>query len=65
VACRAEVEILDPGQDRLSAAHPGQHLRRLVRSQWADPDSTYFYPINGADQQRGIGPVNAARMNRY
>jgi glucoamylase len=28
----------------------------LLRSRWADPSSTYFYPINGADQQRGIGP---------
>jgi glucoamylase len=32
-----------------------------LRSQWADPDSTYFYPINGADQQRGIGPL----LGRY
>jgi glucoamylase len=33
----------------------------LLRSQWADPDSKYFYPINGADAQRGIGPV----LGRY
>ena len=33
----------------------------LLRSQWADPDSKYFYPINGADQQRGIGPM----LGRY
>jgi glucoamylase len=32
-----------------------------LRSQWADPGSTYFYPINGADQQRGIGPM----LGRY
>jgi glucoamylase len=32
-----------------------------LRSQWADPSSTYFYPINGADQQRGIGPL----LGRY
>jgi glucoamylase len=32
-----------------------------LRSQWADPDSKYFYPINGADQQRGIGPL----LGRY
>ena len=32
-----------------------------LRSQWADPGSTYFYPINGADQQRGIGPL----LGRY
>jgi glucoamylase len=32
-----------------------------LRSQWADPDSGYFYPINGADQQRGIGPL----LGRY
>jgi len=28
-----------------------------LRSQWADPDSKYLYPINGSDQQRGIGPM--------
>ena len=33
----------------------------LLRSQWADPGSSYFYPINGADQQRGIGPL----LGRY
>ena len=34
----------------------------LLRSQWADPNSPYFYPINGADQQqRGIGPM----LGRY
>ena len=33
----------------------------LLRSQWADPASAYFYPINGADQQRGIGPL----LGRY
>jgi glucoamylase len=29
----------------------------LLRSQWTDPASSYFYPINGADQGRGIGPM--------
>ncbi len=33
----------------------------LLRSQWADSASKYFYPINGADQQRGIGPM----LGRY
>ncbi len=33
----------------------------LLRSQWDDPASKYFYPINGADQQRGIGPL----LGRY
>jgi glucoamylase len=33
----------------------------LLRAQWADQDSKYFYPINGADAQRGIGPV----LGRY
>jgi glucoamylase len=33
----------------------------LLRSQWADPASPYFYQINGADQQRGIGPM----LGRY
>jgi glucoamylase len=32
-----------------------------LRSQWADPASRHFYPINGADQQRGIGPM----LGRY
>ena len=29
----------------------------LLRNQWDNPSSQYFYPINGADQQRGIGPL--------
>jgi glucoamylase len=33
----------------------------LLRSQWADPDSKYFYPINGADHDRGSGPM----LGRY
>ena len=33
----------------------------LLRSQWADPTSKYCYPINVADQQRGIGPL----LGRY
>jgi glucoamylase len=33
----------------------------LLRSQWADPASKYFYPINGTDQQRGVGPL----LGRY
>ena len=33
----------------------------LLRSQWADPAAAYFYPINGADQRRGIGPL----LGRY
>ena len=32
-----------------------------LRSQWADPGSAYVYPINAADQQRGIGPL----LGRY
>ena len=32
-----------------------------LRSQWADPASPNYYPINGADQQRGIGPM----LGRY
>ena len=32
-----------------------------LRSQWADLARTYYYPINGADQQRGIGPM----LGRY
>ena len=33
----------------------------LLRNQWTTPSSPYYYPINGADQQRGIGPM----MGRY
>jgi glucoamylase len=32
-----------------------------LRDQWADPASGYFYPINGADAGRGIGPL----LGRY
>ncbi len=32
-----------------------------VRAQWADSSSKYFYPINGADAVRGIGPM----LGRY
>jgi glucoamylase len=32
-----------------------------LRSQWAGPGSAYFYPVNGADQQRGVGPL----LGRY
>jgi glucoamylase len=32
-----------------------------LRSQWADPASPNYYPINGPDQQRGIGPM----LGRY
>jgi glucoamylase len=36
----------------------------LLRSQWADPTSKYFYPINGADQQRSVGPIGPM-LGRY
>ena len=36
----------------------------LLRSQWADPTSKYFYPINGADQQRSSGPIGPV-LGRY
>jgi glucoamylase len=32
-----------------------------LRRQWADPTSPSFYPINGADEQRGLGPL----LGRY
>ena len=32
-----------------------------LRAQWADPASAYFYPINGDDAARGIGPL----LGRY
>jgi glucoamylase len=33
----------------------------LLHNQWNLASSTYYYPINGADHQRGIGPM----MGRY
>ena len=33
----------------------------LLRQQWSDPTSAVYYPINGADAARGIGPV----LGRY
>jgi glucoamylase len=33
----------------------------LLRNQWNLASSPYYYPINGADHQRGIGPM----MGRY
>jgi len=33
----------------------------LLRAQWADSASAYFYPINGDDAGRGIGPL----LGRY
>jgi glucoamylase len=32
-----------------------------IRSQWTDPASTFRYPINTADEARGVGPL----MGRY
>jgi hypothetical protein len=32
-----------------------------IRGQWTDPASTFHYPINTADQARGVGPL----MGRY
>jgi len=32
-----------------------------LRGQWADPASKYYYPINGADAQAGLGPL----LGRY
>jgi glucoamylase len=60
----------DPNIDIVSAAIYGAvpvtdtrllATAALLRSQWADPNSPAYYPINGADQQRGIGPM----LGRY
>jgi glucoamylase len=32
-----------------------------LRAQWADPSSKYFYPINGTDAARALGPL----LGRY
>lgn len=29
----------------------------LLRAQWADPDSAYYYPVNAAAAARGLGPL--------
>jgi glucoamylase len=36
----------------------------LLRSQWADPNSPNYYPINGADQKLASGPVGPL-LGRY
>ena len=36
----------------------------LLRSEWADPASPNYYPINGADQQLSSGPVGPL-LGRY
>jgi glucoamylase len=60
----------DPNSDIVSAAIygavPVTDTRLLataaaLRSQWADPASPNYYPINGADAQRGLGPM----LGRY
>ncbi len=33
----------------------------LIRAQWGDPASKYFYPVNGADAAQGLGPM----LGRY
>ena len=33
----------------------------LLRAQWADSSSPYFYPVNGADAAQGLGPL----LGRY
>ena len=33
----------------------------LIRAQWADPSSKYYYPVNGADATQGLGPL----LGRY
>ena len=60
----------DPNIDIISAAIYGAvpvgdtkllATAALLHSQWADPSSPNYYPINGADQQRVIGPL----LGRY
>ncbi|WFU12035.1 glycoside hydrolase family 15 protein (plasmid) [Rhizobium sp. CB3090] len=60
----------DPNIDIVSAcvygAVPATDTKLLataarLRSQWADPNSSAFYPINAGDQTRGIGPL----LGRY
>jgi glucoamylase len=63
----------DPNSDIVSAAIYGAvpvtdtkllATAALLRSQWADPASPNFYPINGADQQLSSGPVGPL-LGRY
>ena len=63
----------DPNIDIVSAAIYGAvpvtdtkllATAALLRSQWADPNSPNFYPINGADQQLSSGPVGPL-LGRY
>ena len=63
----------DPNSDIVSAAIYGAvpvtdtkllATAALLRSQWADPNSPNFYPVNGADQQLSSGPVGPL-LGRY
>jgi glucoamylase len=63
----------DPNIDIVSAAIYGAvpvtdtkllATAALLRSQWADPASTNYYPINGADQRLSSGPVGPL-LGRY
>ena len=45
----------DPADPRMLAT------AGLLRAQWADPGSAYYFPINAADGQRDIGPM----LGRY
>lgn len=60
----------DPNIDIVSAAVYGAipvadprllATAALLRRQWADPSSPSYYPINGADAARGLGPL----LGRY
>jgi glucoamylase len=64
------VAAYDPNIDIVSAALYGGAsctdtkllaTASLLRRQWSDPSSSVYYPINGADAARGIGPV----LGRY
>ena len=60
----------DPNIDIVQAASYGAEsvtdprllaTAAALRAQWADPNSKYFYPINGADAEAGLGPL----LGRY
>ncbi len=42
---------IDPTDTKLIAT------AAILRQQWADPTSQAYYPINGADSQKGLGPL--------
>jgi glucoamylase len=55
IVCACIYGAVEPTDSKLLAS------AARLRSQWADPASPVFYPINGDDKGRGLGPL----LGRY